>query len=72
MAATIRRILRGTPAIATPQELSASEVEQILDARARKTLGMSGPEFIRRLADGELPETSAVADLAILVSGGAA
>jgi hypothetical protein len=71
MATMIRRIMSRRAETNTPKELTAAEVEQILDRRARETLGISGREFVRRLAAGDLPESGAVVELAILVSGGA-
>jgi hypothetical protein len=47
--------------------LTRSETAALLDQRARSHLGMSGEEFARRLAAGQLPDSSTVRSLAILV-----
>jgi hypothetical protein len=49
---------------------TADEVRTLLDRRARRTLGISGEEFLRRLRSGEVgdePNESALAVLAELV-----
>jgi hypothetical protein len=68
----LRQSLRGQepgedddPAYLPP--LSRSETRALVDERARRDLNMSGDEFRRRLAAGELPDTSSVRSLAILV-----
>lgn len=47
--------------------LYRAETRALVDARAPRELKMSGDEFRRRLAVGDLPDTSAVRSLAILV-----
>lgn len=46
--------------------MSRAEARVLLDERARRDLGMSGDEFLRRLRAGELSDTSVVHGLAML------
>jgi hypothetical protein len=48
-------------------QLTRQELEALIDAEARRRLGMSGREFKRKYAQGKLPETTTVRDIAMLV-----
>lgn len=48
-------------------KLTKKEVEDLIDREARKRLGFSGKEFVRKLSQGHLPETVAKRDIAMLV-----
>ena len=50
MATTKREPIEGV------QIISAAEAREIFDYRARKAMGMSGEEFLRRWDEGELHE----------------
>jgi hypothetical protein len=50
MATTKREPIEGV------QIISAAEAREIFDYRARKAMGMSGEEFLRRWDDGEFRE----------------
>ena len=50
-----------------PADLTRDELLEILDTRARQYLGISGEEFMERLKKGDLPDSPAVAHLAMLV-----
>ncbi len=52
---------------AEPIELSAEEFRRLLDARARRDLGLSVEEFIALADAGELPDTSVAMKLALMV-----
>lgn len=60
-----RRVRRSQEDYLPP--LSPSETRQLLDTRARRNLNMSADEFVRRLKAGDLPDTSVVQGLAMLV-----
>jgi hypothetical protein len=70
MADIIRR-LRGASARGEPRPvvLSSEQVAAVLNERSEAELGISGEEFVRRLADGKLPDSPVVDELAILVGG---
>jgi len=48
-------------------QLTRQELEALIDAEARRRLGMSGREFKHKFAQGKLPETTTVRDIAMLV-----
>jgi len=47
-------------------QLSQTELDSLIDSEARKRMGMSGAEFSRRYLNKDLPETTAVRDIAML------
>jgi uncharacterized protein YehS (DUF1456 family) len=47
-------------------EISADEIRGILDTEAKKRLGLSGDELLRRYDAGEIADPSEIADLLIL------
>ncbi len=52
---------------AEPVELNAQEFARLLEERTQRDLGMSLDTFLAALDAGELPDTSTVMSLAILV-----
>ena len=53
-----------------PRELSQAELREVLDERTRRRFGLSLDEFIKRLDAGDLPDTAAVNDIAVLIAPG--
>lgn len=50
--------------------LNRKQILAILDERARRYLGMTGKQFLQALEKGELPDSPAVAHLAMLAGEG--
>ena len=50
-------------------ELSRDEARFMFDRLARRELGLSGDEFLRKLDAGELPDSPVVEHLALLAGG---
>ena len=50
-------------------QLTRAELRIVFDRMARRQLGMSGDEFLRRLDRGELPDTPEVHHLSVLAGG---
>ncbi len=48
-------------------QLSREELDALIDAEARKRLGITGEEFKRRYGNKELPDTPAVREIAMLL-----
>lgn len=49
--------------------MSAADVRGLVDQEARRALGISGEEFVRRLDAGTLPSTPTVQHLSMMVGG---
>ena len=47
--------------------LNEKEIEQLIDAECKKRLNMSGKEFLRKYQHGEIPKSSAVNDIEMLL-----
>lgn len=48
-------------------QLSDQELDALIDAEARKRLGISGAEFKEKYEKNELPDTPAVREVAMLL-----
>jgi hypothetical protein len=48
-------------------QLSETELDSLIDSEARKRMGISGAEFKRRYRNKDLPNTTAVRDIAMLL-----